>query len=582
MRKLFLPLLCVVCIPLMAQQKTYCNPLNVDYTYTPIAEHTAWGKHRSAAHPVIVNYKGDYYLFATNQSGYWWSPDLVNWNFVLHSFLPPELLESVTQNWQDLYAPAVWVQGDSLCVFGSAQANVFPIWISTNPKENEWRRAVERFEPGGWDPAFFADDDNRLYMYSSDENNAQLIYGMELHRKTFQPVGTRKELVKPDGQKTGSHHAGEYKNNTAFNPIIEGAGMAKHNGKYYLQWSTPGITFPDYGNAVATSTHPLGPFEQASLPLSMKPGGFIRGAGSGAAFRDHWENYWHVSTMVINVKNNFECRAGIWPAGFDEDGTMYCNTAFGDYPHYLPDGEANHRESRFTGWMLLNYNKPVQVSSTFGAHAANNLVDEDIKTYWSAATGDRGEWFISDLGGMSTVRAVQINYADQDAGFVGKPLSSHQEYVVSYSSDGKKWRVLFSKSGNKKDIPHDYIELEKPVETRYIKVENLAVSTGKFAVSGFRIFGSGHGNKPEAVSQFTAFRDAAARHNGWLKWQPVDDAYAYNIYIGENPDKLYNCVMVYGANEYQYEGMDTAKPYYFSIEAINENGTSDWVRADAL
>jgi hypothetical protein len=27
---------------------------------------------------------------------------------------------------------------------------------------------------------------------------------------------------------------------------------------------------------------------------------------------------------------------GIWPAGFDKDDVMYCNTAYGDYPTYLP------------------------------------------------------------------------------------------------------------------------------------------------------------------------------------------------------------------------------------------------------
>ena len=34
----------------------------------------------------------------------------------------------------------------------------------------------------------------------------------------------------------------------------------------------------------------------------------------------------------ISVKNNFERRLGIWPAGFDKDDVMWCNTAFGDYP----------------------------------------------------------------------------------------------------------------------------------------------------------------------------------------------------------------------------------------------------------
>jgi len=48
--------------------------------------------------------------------------------------------------------------------------------------------------------------------------------------------------------------------------------------------------------------------------------------------------------------------------------------------------------------MLLNYNKPVWVSSTLGGYLPNNAVDESIKTYWSAKTGDAGEWIVTDLG----------------------------------------------------------------------------------------------------------------------------------------------------------------------------------------
>ena len=61
--------------------------------------------------------------------------------------------------------------------------------------------------------------------------------------------------------------------------------------------------------------------------------------------------------------------------------------------------------------MLLNYNKPVQASSTLGEYSPNNAVDESIKTYWSAATADPGEWIQTDLGKVSTVNAIQINYA---------------------------------------------------------------------------------------------------------------------------------------------------------------------------
>src|SRR5574341_1287574 len=55
------------------QPKTYCNPLNIDYAYNAIPNFTEMGKHRTTADPVITLFKGNYFLFSTNQYGYWWS-----------------------------------------------------------------------------------------------------------------------------------------------------------------------------------------------------------------------------------------------------------------------------------------------------------------------------------------------------------------------------------------------------------------------------------------------------------------------------------------------------------------------------
>jgi hypothetical protein len=569
-RTAILVTLVLVTVQLFAQQKqlTYCNPINLDYGYTPIPNFATQGKHRATADPVIVNYKGDYYLFSTNQWGYWWSSDLSNWNFVSKSFLRPE-----HKVYDDLCAPSVWIQGDTMLVFGSTYERNFPIWMSTNPKGNDWKEVVENFDIGGWDPAHFVDDDGRLYMYNGS-SNVYPLYGVELNRKTFEPIGTRKEmlLLRPD--RYGWQRFGEHLDNTFLDPFMEGAWVTKHNKKYYLQYGAPATEFSGYADGVAVGSTPLGPFEHQSLPLSWKAGGFARGAGHGATFQDNWKNYWHVSTMVVSVKNNFERRVGIWPTGFDKDDVMYTNTAFGDYPHYLPTKEDDHLKSRFTGWMLLNYNKPVQVSSTLGGYRANYAVDESIRTYWSAATGKSGEWIQTDLGAVGTVNAVQLNYADQDAEFLGKQQGIYHQYQLLYSIDGKKWQMLVDKSKNKTDVPHDYIELKRPVKARYIKMVNLHMPTGKFAISGLRVFGKMELAKPAAVKDFLVLRTEKDKRSAWIRWTTNDDAYAYNVYIGTDPDKLYNCIMIYGANEYWYKGMDKEKPYYFRIEALNENGQS--------
>lgn len=570
MFKIIISVIAISIIQTSVAQKntTFCNPMNLDYGYGPIPNFSESGKHRTTADPVITMYKGDYYLFSTNQWGYWWSNDLYNWNFIQRFFLKP-----YHKVYDELCAPAVWVQGDTLLVFGSTYTSNFPIWMSINPKGNEWKEAIDSLDIGGWDPAFFVDDDAKLYMYNGSSNRYPL-YGVEMDRKSFQPKGTRKEMYLLEPYKYGWQRFGEYLDDTFLDPFIEGAWMNKHNGKYYLQYGAPGTEFSGYADGVVVGNNPLGPFTPQPMPFSYKPGGFARGAGHGASFQDKWNNWWHVATIAISVKNNFERRIGLWPAGFDKDDVMYMDAAFGDYPMYLPNGKQDHLQSRFTGWMLLNYNKSVVVSSTFGGYQPNFAVDENIKTYWSAATGNPGEWIQTDLGSVSTVNAIQINYADQDAAFLGKQPGIFHQYKLYQSNDGKNWKLLIDKSKNNTDVPHDYIELPAPVKTRFIKLENTHVPSGKFAISGLRVFGKGNGTIPESVKNFIVLRTEKDKRSAWLKWTPVDNAYAYNIFVGVAPDKLYNCIMVHNSNEYYFKAMDKDLPYYFTIEAINENGIS--------
>lgn len=565
-------------LPSSGQQKTYCNPLNIDYGYTPIPNFSEWGRHRATADPVIVLYKGDYYLFSTNQWGYWWSPDMLNWKFISRKFLRPW-----NSGYDELCAPGVGIIGDTMIVFGSTYTSTFTMWMSTNPKANEWKPLVDSFAIGGWDPSFFTDDDGKFYMYNGSSNRFPM-YGIELNRSTMAPIGTRKEMYMLEPWRYGWQRFGEHMDNTFLDPFLEGSHMTKHNGKYYLQYGAPGTEFSGYADGLVVGDSPLGPFTAKSDPLSIKLGGYVRGAGHGTTFTDVYNNYWHVSTTVVSVKNTFERRIGIWPTGFDKDGDMFCNTTFGDYPHYIPAPGINGNEYGkdgkspwFTGWMLLNYNKPVMASSTYGAFAPNQAVDELTKTYWSAATGNPGEWFQTDLGTVSTVNAVQLNYADQDVeqNRLGKWNNQYHQYKLWYSADGKKWKLLIDKSQNLTDIPHEYVELPAPVQARYLKLENIHMPTGKFALSGFRVFGNGNGAKPDPVKGFIVLRTEKDKRSAFIKWRPVDNAFAYTIYYGTSPDKLYTSIMVHANNEYWMKAMDALKTYYYCIEAVNENGTSE-------
>ena len=167
--------------------------------------------------------------------------------------------------------------------------------------------------------------------------------------------------------------------------------MNKHKGKYYLQYSGPGTEFKSYSDGVYVSDSPLGPYEaQKHNPFAYRPEGYAAGAGHGSTFKDRFGNYWHIGTSTISQKHIFERRLGLFPAIFDDNGSLYCITSFGDYPMILPQEKISNFEDVFPGWMLLSYGKKVTVSSSLDSLEASNMNDEEIRTYWAAKTGDKG------------------------------------------------------------------------------------------------------------------------------------------------------------------------------------------------
>ena len=560
-----------------SQQKTFCNPINIDYGYTPIPNLYAQGKHRATADPVIVNFKGKYFLFSTNQWGYWWSTDMLHWNFVSRKFLKAD-----AKVYDELCAPAAFVMKDEMFLIGSTHKPYFSLFKTKDGTTDDWEVAVEDFKVGAWDPGFLYDDEkDKLYLYWGSSNEFPIL-GTEINTKTLQSEGFVKPMISLHPEDHGWERFGEYNDNTFLQPFMEGAWMTKYNGKYYLQYGAPATEFSGYADGVFTSKDPLDAFAyQSHNPFSYKPGGFARGAGHGATYQDNFGNWWHISTLILGQKNNFERRIGIWPSGFDQDDVLYCNTAYGDYPTFLPEFAQgkDFTKGLFSGWMLLNYNKPVQVSSTLGGYQPNFAVDEDMKTYWSAKSGDKGEWFQTDLGEIATINAIQINYADQDVTFTGKSLGVFHQYKIYGSLDGKKWKVIIDKSNNTTDVPHEYVELVEPTTARYLKLENIKMPTGKFALSGFRVFGKGKGVAPKKVENFMVLRadknKFGERRSSWIRWQQNEGADGYVIYFGKSPDKLYGSIMVYGKNDYFFTGMDRTDVYYFQIEAFNANGISE-------
>lgn len=89
---------------------TYCNPLNIDYTYM-IYNSDKSISYRSGADPAVVEFRGEYYMFVTRSHGYWRSRDLLNWEFVRpgRNWYPQGCNAPAAHNYKD---SVLYVTGD--------------------------------------------------------------------------------------------------------------------------------------------------------------------------------------------------------------------------------------------------------------------------------------------------------------------------------------------------------------------------------------------------------------------------------------------------------------------------------------
>ncbi len=589
--------------------KYYCNPINVNYRYQFNADPRKGGALqicREAADPSLICFQGRYYIFASMTLGVWVSDDLARWE---NRRLPEEL------PLYD-YAPDVRVLGDWVYFCASAREHNCDRWRTKDILKGPYEKIEGDFP--FWDPNLFADDDGRVYFYWGC-SNATPIYGVELDPETMQPIGEKRELLFGDPYAIGYERIGE--NNSTLpasaeeveekyqafvkagpvpeaylpedvkplirgmftnRPYIEGAWMDKHEGKYYFQYAAPGTQYNTYSDGVYVGESPLGPFTLAeNNPYSYKPGGFLPGAGHGSTMQDERGSWWHAATMRISVNHDFERRVGLWPAGFDKDGELFCNQRYGDWPMVV-DGDP----WRAPAWMLLSAGKAATASSFVPGHEPSLATEENVQTWWRAAGNGRDEWLSVDLGKTFEIHAVQVNFADDELDIPCpgeiRPGSQaryieEKDYATQWklegSIDGRSWFVIEDKSEAATDLSHDLILREEGFAARCLRLSNMAVPYGQNpCVSGLRVFGLGDGDKSETPA-FTAARMGDLDMLVQIREQP--NTTGFNILFGNSPEKLYHSSMVFSAGAHRIGALIKGREYYVRVDAFNENGITE-------
>lgn len=533
---------------------TFANPLDLPYRYQPHKQPVrAKAPFREAADPVVIEFGSRYWMFASHSKGYWWSRDLVNWNFVEPTGFPV-----------DKFAPSALAIDGKLYVTVSEFAN--KVWVTDDPLAGRWTLEAD-VNAKYQDPELFRDDDGRLFLYEGLAGSGPLRV-LEMNPQTFQTMGVANIPQSRNKESRGWEVPGDNNEQLTKQSYVEGAAMLKHDGRYYLEYSAPGTEFKTYANGVLVADNPMGPFVyQDYSPFAAKPSGFIAGAGHGKTFKDMNGQYWHMGTMTISVRHPFERRLGLFPTRFTATGELIADTYLSDYPRYS-DGDRS-----LTGWMLLSRKKKVTVSSTLEGYPAENAADEEVRTWWSAKTGGPDEWLQMDLGAAKPIEAVQINFADQDSSGLGISKDVYR-YVLELSIDGRRWHTVVNHALEGRDSPHDYQVLPKPMRARYIRLRNvLSPDNGKFSLYDLRVFGHGTGPKADTVVGVSVARDIADGRKAKIQWERARNAEFYIVRFGPRVDLMPQNVQVYdGDTELKVNSLNVGTPYCFAIDAVNESG----------
>ena len=570
------------------QQTTFCNPMNLDYGWGCFQKREK--KARTAADPVIVLFKDKYYLFTTMDiGGYRVSDDLITWKDV---YFNPEIHASALDI--DHYvAPAVAADDNYVYFINFTRdrsKKKVDVIRSADPENGKWEKCGEVRRMA--DPCLFIDDGRFYFYYGLGAEQSTTFF--EVNPETFEEIeGTKKvlrEYITDVKECTSGYHFGRRELYDEIDasawmgkfekiPCPEGAWIVKNNDKYYLQYATPGTICNWYCDIVMESDSANGGFvEQPYNPVSLKVGGFIGGAGHSCVFKDKYGNWWQATSMWIGNHDEFERRIGLFPVSFDAKGRMRTHTVLGDYPMLLPQKKFEPQDISAFGWMLQSFNKACMASSSLSGFEPEKAADENVRTWWSAESGNAGEHFVMNFGKRVQINSVQINFAEQDINPEAPKETDYHAYKLYTSNDGHTWKLLADKSGNKTAVPHEYLELSKPVEASYMKVENVHTpKEGKFALLDLRVFGSGYSDKPGQVKELSVKRNQKDGRYASIAWNKASGADGYLVRFGYQPDFLNQCIQVKGneTTELLLHILTKGVKYYYRVDTYNDSGITE-------
>lgn len=240
--------------------------------------------------PFILPHEGKYYHYSTSsKEGFmvYVSNDLINWkNHGLcytnskvgyMDFWAPEVYE----HHQKFYMFFTAKNKDRETLLGSVAVSDSPLGPFVDVKD----KPTFDFGYAAIDATLFKDEDGSIYMYYTRDCSQNIINSV--HTSEIYGVKLKDNLIETDGDPVlilspkGLHEQRDPK--WQWN---EGPAMLKHNGKYYLSYSTNFFADKHYSVCYAVSNYPLSGFVKAEEnPILSYVEDVISGPGHNAYFK---------------------------------------------------------------------------------------------------------------------------------------------------------------------------------------------------------------------------------------------------------------------------------------------------------
>jgi len=231
---------------------------------------------------------------------------------------------------------------------------------------------------------------------------------------------------------------------------FEAAYPLKHNGKYYLMYSSGDCRLSSYAVHYSVADNPAGPYTpgENSPVLSTNNDGTIDGPGHHSVLKEE-DRYF----IVYHRHDNPHSTGGEFrqvcmdELPFDENGQLLNVEAShaGIQPLHAnensPINLASGAKADASSWYHLLSKRTAYSSSNYDyRYLPANAVDDNNGTLWRAGNTDLPQSLTIDLGGLTDIRRVLTEF---------EYPTYYYRYKIEVSEDSVNWKMYCDKTSNR-------------------------------------------------------------------------------------------------------------------------------------